>query len=166
MSNSQSEVLVETTPTVKPVLVRLALTIALGIVIIGAVFAAPSLFGSTEQANIALVVAQLLVLIAIAKLLVEMLILLRTRYIVTTDAVRREFSLLGRTKIKEVPHGLVRSTEYRQSRTEYILGVGSIVLNQGLGDLRFTAVPQHRAVYRQIRDRTESQQDAGGHSSI
>lgn len=161
MSGDQSEVLVETAPTIKPVLIRLALTTLVGLAVIGVIFAVPSLFGSPEQANIALVVAQLLVLIAVTKLLVEMLILLRTRYVVTADAVRREFSVLGRTKIKEVPHGLVRSTEYRQSRIEYILGVGSIVLNQGLGGLRFTAVPQHRAVYERIRDHTETKHNSG-----
>lgn len=154
--SQESNVIVETTPTTRPVLIRLALTLVVGIGALAVIFLLPSLFGSTAQANIVLFVAQLLVLVAVGKLLVELLILRRTRYIVTTEAVRREFSLLGRTKMKEVPHGLVRSTEYSQSRFEYLLGVGSIVLNQGLGDLRFTAVPRHKEVYQHIRDRVES----------
>ena len=152
----QSETLVETTPTTKPVLVRLAVTTVVGVGVLGVVFSFPSLFGGTAQANVVLLVAQLLVLIAVGKLLVELLILRRTRYVVTTEAVRRKFSLLGRTKLKEVPHGLVRSTEYSQGRVEYLLGVGSISLNQGLGDLRLTAVSRHQEVYRQIRDCVEA----------
>lgn len=162
--SQQSDVLVETTPTTKPVLVRLGLTLLVGIGAIGLVFVLPSLFSSTEQANVVLVVVQLLVLVAIGKLLVEFVVLRRTRYVVTTTAVRREFSLLGRTNVKEVPHELVRSTEYRQSRIEYLLGVGSIVLNQGLGDLRLSAVPSHREVYRQIRVHIE--RDARSHNAV
>lgn len=154
--SQQSTALVETTPTTKPVLIRLGLTLVVGVGVLAVIFLLPSLFESTEQANIVLVVAQLLVLVAVGKLLVELIILRRTRYIVTTEGVRREFSLLGRTKVKEVPHGLVRSTEYNQSRVEYLIGVGSIVLNQGLGDLRLTAVPRHQEVYQQIRDRVET----------
>ena len=152
----QRSVLTETTPTIKPVLIRLGLTIVIGFGALGIIFSVPSLFGSTERASIVLRGAQVLILIAVLKLLIEMLILLRTRYIVTTQAVRREFSLLGRTKVKEVPHGLIRSTEYSQSRVEYFLGVGSIVLNQGLGDLRLTAVSHYQQIYEQIRDRVET----------
>jgi uncharacterized membrane protein YdbT with pleckstrin-like domain len=152
MSQREREPLAESRPTIKPALARLGATVLLGVATIAVLFSTPTLLGGTERTNLALVVTQLLVVLAVGKLLAEILVLLRTRYLVTEQGVRREFSLLGRTRVKEVPYHRLRSTEREQNRIEYVLGVGSITLNQGLGDLRLTAVPDHRRLYDHIRD--------------
>jgi len=147
------DVLVQTTPTVRPTLIRLVLTMGVGIVALGTLFVAPELLGSRERTNLALVVVQLLLVVAIVRLVIEYVVLQRTKYVVTDDVVCRQFSLAGRTKSKEVPLPLIRSAERTQSRFEYVLGVGSIVLNQGLGNLKLRAVPNHERVYGVVHDR-------------
>lgn len=155
-SATDGEVLVRTRPTVKPTLARLATSLLIGVLTIAILFLAPGLVGGPEQANVALLIVQIVVVVAVARLLYEYVILRRTRYVVTGNVVRRHFSLLGRTKTREVPFQLLRSTERQQNRFEYLLGVGSIVLNQGLGDLRLQAVPDHDDVYRDIRERADA----------
>lgn len=144
-----------TTPTVKPVLLRLAVTLGVGLGIIAIIFLNPTLFGTTEVTNIALIIAQILVVIAIVRLLVKLIVLRNTEYVLTDRAVRREYQLLARSKSREVPYDLVRSHERNQGRIEYILDVGSISLNQGLGDLTLESLRDHEDVYEIIREEVE-----------
>jgi len=154
-SNHGTELL-RTTPTLKPALFRLAVTVVVGVVVIGILFTNPELLGSVEVTNVTLVIAQVLLVIAVVRLVVEIMILRNTEYIVTDRLVTRQYSLLGRTKSREVPHDLVRSTERSQGRIEYLLDVGSVALNQGLGDLTLTYLPNHNDVYRTIREQVEN----------
>jgi hypothetical protein len=149
--SSGETVVVQTTPTVRPTLVRLAVTVVAGVVAVAGLFSAPELLGSRARTNLALVVVQILVAIALVRLLIDYVVLLRTQYVVTDRVVRRHFSLLGRTKTKELPLTLVRSATRTQSRIEYLLGIGSIALNRGLGDVELTAVSNHERVYRAVR---------------
>lgn len=154
--DTNSDVLRRITPTVKPALIRLGLTLFIGAVVIGVLFTNPELLGSPDVTNVALIVVQLLVVIAVVRLGVELVVLLNTEYVVTDRTVRRQYSLLARVKSREVPYDLVRSTERSQGRIEYMLGVGSVSLNQGLGDLTLSYLPDHDAVYRLIRRQVEN----------
>jgi hypothetical protein len=159
------DVVFQTTPTLRPALLRLGLTVLIGIVAIGVLATDPEMLGTRERTNLGLLLVQALLVIGVARLLIEIMILRRTHYVVTESAVRRQYSLLGRTKAKEVPYGLIRSTERTQNRIEYLLGVGSIRLNQGLGDLDLTALPDHEVVYAEIKERVEQETPAADEAS-
>ena len=154
--DTNSDVLRRIAPTVKPALIRLGLTIFIGVAVIGVLFTTPELLGSPEVTNVALIVVQLLVVIAVVRIGIELVVLLNTEYVVTDRTVRRQYSLLARVKSREVPYDLVRSTERSQGRIEYMLGVGSVSLNQGLGDLTLSYLPEHDEVYRLIRRQVEN----------
>lgn len=150
-------VLLRTTPTVKPVVVKLGLSLAIGILAMVTLYTNPELLGSRETTNIGLVVVQLLLIVAIVRLVVKIIVLLRTEYVVTDKGVRRGFELLARSKSREVPYALVRSHERNQTRIEYILNAGSVSLNQGLGDLKLEYLSDHDEVYGRIRKRVDDQ---------
>lgn len=150
---SDEEILATATPTLRPTMLRLGITLVVGVAVVVLLFSSPELLGSKDQTNLALIFVQVIVGIAVVKLLVEMLILRRTTYIVTEDSVNRQYSLLGYTKSKSIPYGLIRSTELTQNRIEYFYGVGSIALNRGLGDQKLTAVSNFNAFHQQIKNR-------------
>lgn len=152
-------VILRTKPSIRPILIRLVLTLVAGAAVIGAIFASPDLFGSPESANIALVVAQIVVAVAALRLIAKAIVLRATEYVLTERTVRREFKLLARSKSREVPYDLVRSHERSQSRIEYLLGIGSVALNQGLGDLRLEMLPEHEAIYEHVQKRVEAARD-------
>lgn len=151
-AQSPDEALVRTTPTTLPVLVRLALVLVGGGVVIGILFLNPRLLGSRANTDIALLLAQALVFIAVVRLVVDYYVLRRTKYTITTSAVKREYELLFRRESREVPFGRVRSHEFDQSRIENLLGYGSISLNKGLGSIELVNVDNPDDVYRTLRE--------------
>lgn len=155
-TGKKTKELIRITPSIKPEIIRLVLILVVGVIIIIGLFTNPELFGSPEATNIVLIIVQILVAIAVIRVGIEILILHNMAYIFTTNRVRREYSLLARTKSQEVPYDLIRSTELSQSRIEYLLGVGTIVLNQGLGDLELSRLPNYteanEIIQRQINE--------------
>lgn len=155
-SDRDTDVLRRVQPTIKPVLIRLALTVLVSVIAIGVLFSSPTLLGSRDLTNVALLVVQLLALIAVVRLVVQLLVLRRTEYVIRPESVKRSYELFLRSNEREVPFELVRSHEFNQSRTENLLGHGTITLNQGLGDLKLRNIPEPDEVYGVIRNQAES----------
>lgn len=162
-SNSQPEsdadaaVVCRVKPALKPVLIRLGLVVVAAVVAIGVLFASPTLLGSRDVTNVALLVVQLLAMVALLRLLVRVFVLRQTEYVVTSDSVKRTYNLFLRSHKRQIPLDLVRSHELKQSRSESVLGHGTIRLNQGLGDLELENIPNPHEVYGAIREHTTSQ---------
>jgi hypothetical protein len=154
--SSDSDALLTLQPTIKPALIRLGLVVLVAAIVLGVLFTNPELLGSRDVTNVALLVVQLLTLIAVVRLLVRILVLRRTKYVVKPDSVKRSYELLMRTNERQVPFDLIRSHEFNQSRTENLLGHGTITLNQGLGDLKLWNIPNPQEVYDVIRERAEN----------
>lgn len=152
---SDGRILRRTRPTIKPALVRLGVTLAVGAVAVAVLSLNPTLLGSVELTDITLVLVQILVFVAVVRILIDILIISNTEYVITDRLVRRSYSLFGRTKSREVPYDRVRSAERSQSRIEYFLGIGTIRLNQGLGDLTLSNLPNHENAYSLIRGQLE-----------
>ena len=123
----QDDVIVETQPTLKPTAIALAVVVLIGTGIIAYLYANPSLLGSVDRTEIALNLVAILMVIALVRLLLRLYVLTRTRYVLTTDAVRREYTLLYRSFSRELPLAKVRSHELRRNRTETLLGIGSVL---------------------------------------
>jgi len=150
------EVRFETTPSTKPVLAWLALTVLAGGALVGVIVAAPGLFGGQGVAEIAGNVVLLVTAVSVVRLLVKLYILTRTRYIVTTAGVRREYTLLYRTWSRELPLRMVRGHELTRSRVETLLGVGTVEFLSGsvagsMGHLRFEALPDPEGLREQVQ---------------
>lgn len=148
-------VILETTPTVRPTLIRLGMVGLATTIIIGIIFANPTLLGSVEATNVVLLIVQLLAFIFVVRLVLRILILRRTKYSIKSDSVSREYRVLMRTVEREVPLDRVRSHEFTQSMTESLLGHGTIVLNRGLGTLKLENIPNPDHAYQQICDQVD-----------
>lgn len=153
----QNEVLLEATPSVKPVVAWLGITVVAAAALIGAIFTAPGAFGGVEIAEIAANVVLLVAGIAVIRLLVNLYVLTRTRYIVTTAGVRREYTLLYRTWSRELPLWMIRGHELTRSRVETLLGVGTVEFLSGsvagsMGHLRMESLPDPQAFRSRVQD--------------
>lgn len=156
-SDVENKVICQVKPTLKPVLIRLGLVIIIATIVIGILFTNPKLLGSRDATNIGLIIVQLLAMVALLRLLLRVFVLRKTEYVVTHDSVKRTYNLFLRSHKRQVPLNLVRSHELMQSRSESILGHGTIRLNQGLGDLELENIPNPHDVYEVIRKRTATQ---------
>ena len=151
------EIVLETQPTLKPTILSLATVLVVGIAIVAYLFADPTLLGTTERTEIAANLVVLLTVVGAGRFLLRLYVLTRTRYVVTPDAVRREYSLLYKAFSRELPLSKVRSHELRRSRIETILGIGSVgfltgSVSQSPTHLEFENVPHPDRVRRQVRD--------------
>lgn len=152
-----TETIVEATPSTKPLTVRLGLTFVLGFLVIVTIRQNVQWFGSLQVAEIAANLALLLTAIACVRLLVKLYILTRTRYVVTTTGVRREYTLLYRTWSRELPLTMIRGHELTRSRIETFFGVGTVEFLSGsvsgsIGHLRFSALPNPDKVRSAVQD--------------
>lgn len=155
-AGANERTLFESTPSTKPVLVKLGLTVVVGALVLGVVVTNPGLFGSAEIANIVANVVVLLTLVGVVRLAIRLYVLTRTRYVVTTDGVRREYTLLYRTWSRELPLSMIRGHELTRSRIETLLGVGTVEFLSGsvagsIGHLRFDHLPDPEKARESLR---------------
>jgi hypothetical protein len=155
-TSGSNDPLLTVKPTVKPALIRLGLVVLVAAVVLGVLFTNPTLLGSRDATNVGLLVVQILASIGVLRLLVRIFVLRRTKYVVNSDSIKRSYELFMRTNERQVPFNLVRSHEFNQSRTENLLGHGTITLNQGLGDLKLWNIPKPQEVYDLVRERVKS----------
>lgn len=159
----------ESTPSTKPTLLKLGATLLVGLLFVGVITTNPGLFGSEQIANVAANLVLLLTVIGAIRLLARLYILTRTRYYITSDGVRREYSLLYRSWSRELPLSMIRGHELTRSRLETLFGVGTVQFLSGsvagsIGHLRFDqlANPEEarETVQRHIRENEASGSDS------
>jgi len=143
--------LLETRPTLRPTLVRLGVVLVVGLALFGALRARPELLGSESIGNTASLVVALLTLVAVIRFVVQIIVLKRTTYVVTSDRVELSYELLFRVRSKGIRFDKLRSHELDQSRVQSLLGYGTISLNRGLGPIRLENVEDPEYVYQTIR---------------
>ena len=154
--SDRSEIILETRPTLKPTLARLTAVLVVGAALIGYLFVTPTLLGTTERTEIAANLLVLLTVVGAGRLAFESYVLTRTRYVVTGESVRREYSLLYKTFSRELPLSKLRSHELHRSRIEAVLGVGTVGFLTGSiarspAHLEFENVPHPEQVRQQVR---------------
>lgn len=147
----------ETQPTLKPTIASLVVVIGVGTALIGYLFFNPTLLGTAARTEIGVNLVLLLTAIGAARLLVRLYVLTRTRYVVTPDAIRREYSLLYKTFSRELPLTKVRSHELRRSRVETVFGIGTVAfltgsMAQSPAHLEFENVSNPERVRNRVRD--------------
>lgn len=157
----QDETLIETTPSTKPVLAWLGLTLAVGLMLVGIIISNPGIFGDVKIAEVAGNIVILLTGIGVLRLLIKLYILTRTRYVVTTAGVRREYTLLYRTWSRELPLSMIRGHELTRSRIQTFFGVGTVEFLSGsvsgsMGHLRFDSLPDPNELRSKVQQQVST----------
>ncbi|WP_336000987.1 PH domain-containing protein [Halorientalis halophila] len=136
------EVLYQTHPTVRPVLLLMALTLV-GAVVVAAVLATnPDVVGGDDLATLLLGVVGTVTVLVLLKQLIKVFVIRRTTYTITASGLRREYELFYRQRVREIPVHQLRGHEYVQSRVQTLLGYGTIRMltggtNRSLGFVEF-----------------------------
>lgn len=158
----------ETTPALKPTLLLIALTLFVGTVTVGYLVANPeTVAGDPGLTELVWNAVGVLVVLLLVRLVLRLYLLSRTRYVVDSDAVRREFSLLYRHESREVPLAQLRGHEFSQNRVQRLLGFGTVRMltggtNRSLGFVEFEDLPQPARVRDLLRSLVAGDGGAGG----
>lgn len=133
---------IETSPTIRPPLVWMAVTVVVALGLIGYLAMNPQAVDGEETARILMQVVGVIAILILIRFTIRIFILTRTEYRVDQDKVKRSYSLLLRTWEREVPVEMVRSSEFRQSRIQKLFGYGTIEINRGLGELQLENIEE------------------------
>lgn len=164
--NGQNQDSFRTTPTIRPTLVWIAITILGLIAAVAVITANQEALGGQNTAEIAVQIVAILGILIIIRLGIRIFILTRTEYLINEEYVRRKYSLLMRTKEREVPISVIRSGQLEQNRIQYILGYGNIKLNEDLGAIRLDNIRDPHDIQSLISDhRIEEANSEGTPSS-
>lgn len=150
-------VLHETTPTTRPLLVKLGLVFLAFLAITLTFVTNPELLGSRDLTQLAIWIVALVAFVVILRILYRVVILTQTTYTVRDDAVRREFQLLYRHSSRELPFDHLWGHELTQGRIQAMLGYGTVAFltggnHRGLGFVEFEHVEQPRELRTHIRE--------------
>lgn len=129
-------------PATTLVLGYLLLTLVVGTAVGSLLYYNPELFGEQGYARLAGLVVLGLTAIGVLRLAIKYVVLLRTKYIVTEDSVRREYTLAYREEARELPLHMIRGVETSKSRMQALLGYATISFlavgsNRGIGYVEF-----------------------------
>lgn len=147
----------ETTPALKPTLLLIALTVTVGTAGVGYLVANPeTVAGDPGLTELVWNAVGVLVVLLLVRFVLRLYVLSRTTYVVDSDALRREFSLLYRHESREIPMAQLRGHEFSQSRTQRLLGYGTVRIltggtNRSLGFLEFENLPEPARVRNLLR---------------
>ena len=149
--------IVETGPTIRPVLIWMGIAVVIAVGVVALIASNAEALGGQDLAGILVQAVVVLTVVVVARFVIRAAILTRTTYEVTGETVRRRYTLLMRTRVREVPTDRIRSSELRQSRIQKLLGYGTIAINQGLGEIRLEHVEEPMAVRNAIGQVIESE---------
>lgn len=156
ISDPEGEVILETSPVIRPVLAMLASVVLGGGVVLGVLVSNPGLVGDPALTEIVANALLILVLVIAGRLAFEALVLWRTRYTVRDDAFRREYELAYRHRSREIPVSKLRGHEYSQSRFQAMFDIGTVELltagsNRSLGFVEFEHLENPKRVREEVQ---------------
>lgn len=152
-----SEEAYEFTPVVKVLVIRFGLLAGAGAVVLAYIAINPGRFGDPQIGNLLFTVIGFLLAIALLRIVIRILVLRRTKYVVTSGKLHREYELLAKRRTREIPLEQLRGMEFEQGRLQSFLGFGTLTFltagtNQSLGFLEF----EHINMPTEIRDRVRT----------
>lgn len=151
----EDEVLIRTSPSVKPTAVALLSVLLAGGGVIGYLLANPRALGTGTGVVVRLV--GLIVAVASIGLTGRMLALRRTEYLLTRSAVHRRYQFFMKERHRKLPLSQLRGYELSQGRFEWLFGYGTVRFlsggtNRSLGFVAFDSIPEPRAVRDHLRE--------------
>lgn len=159
------DIVAAASPATKIVVVYLGVTLVVGGILGTFLYSNPELFGKEGYARLAGLVVLGLTAIGLVRFAVKYVILLRTKYIVTDDSVRREYKLAYREESRELPLHMIRGVETSRSRLQALLGYATISFlavgsNRGIGYVEFDNAANPEKLQTAILELMERQADA------
>jgi uncharacterized membrane protein YdbT with pleckstrin-like domain len=153
-------VLFETGPSAKPVAVKLGVVAISGAIILGYLLMSPESLGNPETTRIATYVVAIIGLLIVLRYVIRIYLLKRYRYRITEDAIQWTYTLLYRTRARELPFSQLRGYDYTQDRIQTLLGFGTVEFltggtNQSLGFLAYENVAQPEEIRHIIREQMQ-----------
>lgn len=151
-------------PATQLVLGYLVLTVIVGGFVGAFLYQNPTLFGEGENARIAGLVVLGLTVIGAIRLAIKYVVLYRTKYIVTTDSVRRQYHLAYREESRELPLHMIRGVELSKSRLQSMLGFATISFlsvgsNRGIGYVEFDNAAEPERLQQAVLELLETQRE-------
>ncbi|NHN42487.1 PH domain-containing protein [Halorubellus sp. JP-L1] len=156
------------TPATTLVLGYLAVTVLVGGFVGTYLYSNPELFGEQGYARLAGLVVLALTVVGLVRLAIKYVVLHRTQYVVTSDSVRRQYRLAYREQSRELPLHMIRGVELSRSRTQALLGYGTISFlavgsNRGIGYVEFDNAAEPERLQSAVLELLEKQRaDAQG----
>lgn len=141
-----------TTPTVRPTLIWIAVTVLAVAASIAVIVANQQLLGGPNMVEIAVQVVAVIGALIVLRLAIRILILMRTTYEVDEQRVSRKYALLLRSSERDVPIEFIRSSHLQQNRVQSLLGYGDITINEDLGAISLENVPDPHQLQSLIAD--------------
>lgn len=140
----------------------LLLTIVVGVLVGTSLYTNPDLFGEDGYARLAGLLVYLLAFIGAIRLAIKYVVLMRTKYVVTPDSVRRTYKLAYREQSRELPLHMIRGVEITKSRMQAILGYATISFlavgsNRGIGYIEFDNAANPESLQGAVLDLLERQ---------
>lgn len=160
-SSPGDTVLHRTTPTLRPTLIFIALSLFVGVVSLGYLAVNPeTVAGDAQLTELVMIAIAVLLGLILLRLFIRILILRRTQYVIRSDRLERKFTLLMRHRSREVPVRQLRGHEYTQNRIQALLGYGTVRMltggtNQSLGFVEFEDIPNPDTVRQHVQRITE-----------
>lgn len=144
-------------PSVRPLIISLVLTLLVAGILF--VLITSSGLDSPTESTLSWVLGLVTVVLSL-RLLTKMFVLTRTKYVVTTTQLRREFKLFYRMRTRELPLSQLRGVELSRSTTQALFGFGDLRFltagtNQSLGFLTFEQIPNPVQQRDEIREQLE-----------
>ncbi|WP_227131514.1 PH domain-containing protein [Halorubellus salinus] len=151
-------------PATQLVLGYLVLTVVVGGFVGAFLYQNPTLFGEGENARIAGLVVLGLTVIGAVRLAIKYVVLYRTKYVVTTDSVRRQYHLAYREESRELPLHMIRGVELSKSRLQSMLGFATISFlsvgsNRGIGYVEFDNAAEPERLQQAVLELLETQRE-------
>jgi membrane protein YdbS with pleckstrin-like domain len=151
-----ADLLLETSPTIKPVLIQTVLLLSGSAVLLGYLILHPESIGDRQLTNLVINALGVVLVLFVLRQLISILILHRTRYCLYEDTVRREYRLLYRYESREVPLASMTGVEVTRDRIQSLLGFGTVKLltagsHDRVGFVRLEQVEQPENVRERIR---------------
>lgn len=149
------EVLHETTPLLWPTIGLSALVLAVAISSVLTLFRNPDLVGGREFAELLINGIVILTLLLVVRLLIKLIVLVRTKYVIHEEGFKSEYELAYRKKSREIPVEQLRGREHERSRLETLTNCATIRLLTGgtdrsLGFIEFSSIPDANTVDEKI----------------
>jgi uncharacterized membrane protein YdbT with pleckstrin-like domain len=138
-------ILFQTSPLIRPTLAVIGVVILVTIILIGAIWLRPDLFGGVRIAELILNGIVLLSSLVLIRLGVTLIILRRTTYTIYNTGFKKEYEFAFHKKSRELPVEQFRGRELERGRFETLFGCATIRLltagtNQSLGFVEFAQI--------------------------
>lgn len=144
-NTEDQNVLFQTSPLIRPTLAVIGAVMLVTLILVGAIWLRPDLFGGVRVAEVILNGVVILSALILVRLGVTLIILRRTTYTIYKNGFKKEYEFAFHKKSRKLPVEQFRGRELERGRFETLFGCATIRLltagtNQSLGFVEFAQI--------------------------